>query len=125
MFDDPPRLQLELQHSSEASRAARTALREIAEPAACRRLDDVLLATSELVTNAVVHTEGRVALRAWCETDRWRVEVADGGEHDPVRRPPHGTDVGGWGLHIVAAIASRWGVDHVTGGKCCWFEIGT
>ena len=125
MFDEPPRLQLELQHTSEASRTARTAIRDMAAPAGCGRLDDVLLATSELVTNAVVHTDGRVALRAWCELDRWRVEVADGGEFDPVRRPHEPTAVGGWGLHIVAAIASRWGVEQVAGGKCCWFEVGT
>ncbi|GAA5066917.1 hypothetical protein GCM10023336_49090 [Streptomyces similanensis] len=89
-------------------------------------VDDVLLVVSELVTNAYRYgTEPGdsllvVILKA---ADRVRVEV-----HDPVRRrlvlrEETGERVRGRGLHIVEALAARWGVEDRPLGKMVWAEM--
>lgn len=87
--------------------------------------DRVLLATSELVTNAVLHGQGPVTLRAWLD-GRLRVEVTESGGGDPEPRRLHrDDDESGRGLHIVEVVASRWGVTPTGArpGKTVWFEI--
>jgi anti-sigma regulatory factor (Ser/Thr protein kinase) len=87
----------------------------------------VLLA-GELVTNAVVHTPSpTIGLVVYLADQAIRVEV-----HDTSPQPPKpdrlaaGDDQGGRGLALVAALASRWGVDTtVHGGKAVWFELPT
>ena len=70
------------------------------------------LLTSELLTNAVVHTGAPTPLP----------------QLPPHRaanlpRPPSATRPGGNGMRIVAALADRWGVDvHPGVGKTVWFE---
>lgn len=88
-----------------------------------RMLDTARLLTSELVTNAVLHGRGRIRLRAELSEDRLLVEVFDDG--DGFNWKPRGPDgepgPGGWGLFLVEADSSRWGVGqeptHV------WFEL--
>ena len=70
------------------------------------------LVVSELVTNAVRHGRGRVALSLALASDgRPTGEVADEGDpfKAPLVRPTEG-EPGGWGLWIVASLAERWGV---------------
>ncbi len=91
------------------------------------RLDDLLLATSELVTNAIVHGEGAVAVTVWPGPVVFRVEVSDNGEATPQPRQDHQEDdETGRGLVIVAALATRWGVwpKRHGPGKTVWFEMG-
>jgi anti-sigma regulatory factor (Ser/Thr protein kinase) len=86
------------------------------------RLHTAKLLTSELVTNAVVHGSGQITLRAGLDSDRLVVEVIDEGsgfEHD-VRQQDF-DQLGGLGLHIVDAAASRWGVRE--GTTHVWFEL--
>jgi hypothetical protein len=41
----------------------------------------------------------------------------------PVVRPGRAGRIGGNGMRIVAALATRWGIDlHPGGGKTVWFE---
>lgn len=79
---------------------------------------------SELVTNAVVHGRGGIALTARCDRHRLFVAVKDDGKRfvRAVGAPDLGR-VGGWGLAIVDAEATRWGIeeDDTTG---VWFELG-
>jgi serine/threonine-protein kinase RsbW len=90
-----------------------------------RAFVDVLaveLATSEVVTNALVHAEGEVALTVLVEDDFVRVEVADASPALPVapRAPPDA--ISGRGMAIVEAVSDRWGVDELPdGGKLVWF----
>ena len=80
-------------------------------------IDDAVVLTSELVTNAVVHA-GTSADVLCLRTDNGvRVEVAD---RYPEREVPlQGSPVtmgspdreGGRGLQLCAALAGRWGVD--------------
>ena len=89
-------------------------------------LDSVVLAASEVVTNALLHGEGRVMVEVRPSPDGVRVEVTDQGSGRPRVRRDHGDeDEGGRGLHIVEMLTSRWGVTPSTSGpgKTVWFEL--
>ena len=90
-------------------------------------LDDALLLTSELVTNAVRHGDGDITCRLWPGPDVLRLEVSDGNGSLPreVDRGPVADS--GRGLRIVATVASRWGAvpTQPDGGKTVWFELDT
>jgi anti-sigma regulatory factor (Ser/Thr protein kinase) len=90
------------------------------------RLDDLVLAASELVTNAVVHGEGPIAVSVWTGPGLVRVEVCDNGVALPesVSHSWHEGETGR-GLLIVDVVASRWGVSpkRPGPGKAVWFEL--
>jgi anti-sigma regulatory factor (Ser/Thr protein kinase) len=105
------------------TRAAQVARREI--DAVIDRLSpdrraDVRLLATELVTNAFRHGRPPITLVIDEKPDFLRVEVADGGDGRPRRRPEPGAD-GGWGLLLVETTADRWGV--ADGSTSVWFEI--
>ncbi|MER5795136.1 ATP-binding protein [Streptomyces sp. NPDC001980] len=79
----------------------------------------VVLAVSELVTNAVVHGEGEVVLRITAAVDMVRVSVTD---HNPV--PAVLKEAGldgesGRGIRLVDAISDAW----ESNGKETWCEF--
>ncbi|TWD25327.1 sodium/proline symporter [Streptomyces sp. T12] len=79
------------------------------------------LVVSELVTNAIRHASGPVALRLI--RDRGLIcEVTDGSGTSPRPRHARTTDEGGRGLMIVAQLAHRWGTRHTATGKVIWTE---
>lgn len=90
------------------------------------RLDEILLATSELVSNAVRHgnlgSDERILLEISLVEERVRVTVSHPGL--PVemtqRRAP---DPGGFGFRIVATVADDWQVTHDGDSVHAWFEI--
>jgi anti-sigma regulatory factor (Ser/Thr protein kinase) len=91
-------------------------------------LHDALLLVSELVTNAVRHGAAPISVHFISVCDGTvRVEVHDAGDGIPVPTTPEAVDVGGRGLLIVAALASRWGVTPSASGpgKATWFELGS
>ncbi|TBO59209.1 hypothetical protein EYS09_13255 [Streptomyces kasugaensis] len=95
---------------------------EIAED----RLDDVLLVVSELVTNAYLYGTdpgNSVLVTVVTTTERVRVEVDDSCRRRPHLRRTSGERVRGRGLHIVGALAARWGVDDRPFGKKVWAEV--
>jgi anti-sigma regulatory factor (Ser/Thr protein kinase) len=80
------------------------------------------LLVSELVTNAVMHGRGKITLRAQVDEDRLLVEVIDEGEgFERTVRHSDFDNVGGRGLAIVDAEASRWGIHE--GTTHVWFEL--
>ncbi|MCA6096480.1 SpoIIE family protein phosphatase [Streptomyces sp. SCA3-4] len=92
-------------------------------------IDDAVVLTSELVTNAVVHA-GTAADVLCVRTDSGvRVEVADRyPERElPLQSPTRqfgGVDrEGGRGLLLCAALASRWGVEYSATQKTVWFRL--
>ncbi len=97
------------------------------------RLDDVLVLTSELASNAVKHSAsgdgGQLAvIVAMCESGCCtRVQVDDqGGASEPRLHPSEDHEVtmtGGRGLRIVDVLADAWGVDGDELGRSVWFEI--
>ncbi|WP_438485229.1 ATP-binding protein [Streptomyces sp. S186] len=81
------------------------------------------LLTSELVTNALLHTDGGAVVTARV-TDRLRVEVRDFAERRPEPRAPSVDGTSGRGLMLVRALADAWGIRPEGVGKCVWFELG-
>lgn len=85
-------------------------------------LDDARLLTSELVTNALVHGQGRIEVHAELDENHLLVEVIDEGKgFEQVVREQDFDRVGGCGLHVVEALASRWGIHE--GSSHVWFEL--
>jgi anti-sigma regulatory factor (Ser/Thr protein kinase) len=92
-------------------------------------LEDALLLVSELVTNSVRHAraprDAQITVRAWRRGAGFRFEVRDAGRQGAVRvRDRAGDEIGGYGLALVAALASAWGVKRA-GGTTVWFELET
>ncbi|MCX4878838.1 MULTISPECIES: SpoIIE family protein phosphatase [unclassified Streptomyces] len=86
--------------------------------------DAVLLVVSELVTNALVHTQGAVRLDLMLRGDRVRVCVSDSSPRAPAK--PVIVDwesTGGRGLLLVEAMSENFGSMPVAGGKQVWSEI--
>jgi PAS domain S-box-containing protein len=92
-------------------------------------VDDAVVLTSELVTNAVIHAGTAADVRCLRYETAVRVEVAD---HYPEREVPvqgRGRQVrdtdneGGRGLLLCAALADRWGVEYTGAGKHVWFQL--
>ncbi|MDI1466333.1 sensor histidine kinase [Catellatospora sp. KI3] len=72
-------------------------------------VDAMLLASSEAVTNAMVHGSGRVGVQLWAAPRRLVVTVSDDGygPQDPcVGLVPTGADVGGLGLWLAYQVCS-------------------
>ncbi|HEY8979134.1 MAG TPA: SpoIIE family protein phosphatase [Streptomyces sp.] len=91
------------------------------------RADDVELSADELITNALMHTEGAavVTLRVVLAgtSRRLRVEVEDTSSALPRRREASVSGVTGRGLVLVDLLADTWGVEARGGGKCVWCEF--
>ncbi|MFD4133345.1 SpoIIE family protein phosphatase [Streptomyces goshikiensis] len=86
--------------------------------------DEVVLAADELMTNALVHTDGgaQISLRLTAE-GRIRIEVEDGSSALPHRREAGDWAVSGRGLLLVDRLAVAWGVEPRGGGKSVWCEF--
>ncbi|MGW2713723.1 SpoIIE family protein phosphatase [Streptomyces sp. NPDC001356] len=88
--------------------------------------DEIELVAGELITNALMHTEGSaiVTLRALDGGDRrLRIEVEDGSSALPRRRDAGETGVSGRGLVLVERLSDSWGVEARGGGKAVWCEF--
>ncbi|MBA2809442.1 SpoIIE family protein phosphatase [Streptomyces sp. KM273126] len=92
-------------------------------------VDDAVVLTSELVTNAVVHAGTSADVLCLRTDDGVRIEVAD---RYPEREIPLQTTSvnmgspdreGGRGLQLCAALAGRWGVDYTPTHKQVWFHL--
>jgi len=91
-----------------------------------RRSDPEKLAllTAEVVTNAILHARTPLKLEAVEVAGRGvRVSVTDGNSNPPVKKDYGPTSPTGRGLHIVEAMADRWGFDRSESGKTVWFEL--
>lgn len=85
-------------------------------------LDPVLLLTSELVTNALLHTGTAIVVRVTREGAGVRVEVEDGSSVPPVQRRHSTSASTGRGVQLLASLASDWGWRALEGGgKAVWF----
>ncbi len=92
-------------------------------------VDDAVVLTSELVTNAVVHAGTAADVVCLRSDDGVRIEVAD---RYPEREVPLQSAAvnmgspdreGGRGLQLCAALAARWGVEYTPTHKNVWFQL--
>ncbi len=86
-------------------------------------VDDAQLVISELATNAVVHACSPFTVTARPMSGRVHLAVEDASADSPgLREGVRGTG-SGHGLHLIAALAERWGVDLADQGKAVWAEL--
>ncbi|MEV6022301.1 SpoIIE family protein phosphatase [Streptomyces sp. NPDC052036] len=92
-------------------------------------VDDAVVLTSELVTNAVVHAGTAAEVLCLRSDDGVRIEVSD---RYPEREIPLQSSAvnmgspdreGGRGLQLCAALADRWGVEYTPTHKQVWFRL--
>jgi anti-sigma regulatory factor (Ser/Thr protein kinase) len=105
----------------EVRHALRALLRRWGEPGAS---DVAELLTSELVTNALIHTDHGAVVTATVVPDSLRVEVRDfvSGLSEP-HAPIADDGTHGRGLVLVQELADSWGVEDHGVGKVVWFEL--
>jgi len=122
----PTTLRFALERNAHASRLARRRVQEaLGDDVPIRFIRDTILLTSELVTNAMIHTtEGCEVCVVFDQCrSHIRVEVSDTSLEPLNPRAPGPTDVGGLGLQLVSEIATTWGSTRQPSGKTVWFEI--
>ncbi len=119
----PMRLELRLLPTPETPGIARRRLVEAYAAQLDRNeLQDAKLLTSELVTNAFLHGRGPIEVTVLLDENRLTVDVTDEGDgFEAAGRGYEPLGVGGLGLKIVDAVASRWGVHE--GSSHVWFEL--
>ena len=85
-------------------------------------IEQAVLLTSELVTNAIVRAEAEVRLVVVADPHMARVEVH---EERVAARVPAGDEGirSDLGLRVVEALSEAWGVDQRDGRSCVWFEV--
>ncbi len=125
---------LVLPASPPSVRLARTWVSKILEEIGREDLVDAAqLGVSELVTNALLHSQPPLSVRVRGTIDHPRIEVVDSSPVPPQRAPiaPEPADVDdfnlttfGRGLDLVAMMSRRWGSDlaHDGRSKSVWFE---
>jgi two-component sensor histidine kinase len=116
-------LKLELESTLGASAQARDELRLLKDRLGERRLADLLLIVTELVSNSVKFGPGvQIDVRLDIGGDgSIQGLVVDGGSGRVAIRDSAVTEPGGFGLQIVDRLASDWGVRPRTSDV--WFEL--
>lgn len=86
------------------------------------RLDEVVLAASELAAHALRYGRGGYEVQVAIGVGYAWVGVVD---EDPTPPAPFAVrrDDGGLGLQVVEAVSDRWGVSPSGGGKVVWCEF--
>jgi anti-sigma regulatory factor (Ser/Thr protein kinase) len=109
--------------------AARIALADWLAPRVPQRvLEDAQLVASELVTNSVLHadvepTTNLVYVGVEIGAGVLRLHVEDSGTAGTLApRAPDLASGGGYGLNIVATLATRWGISR-NGGTRVWADL--
>jgi anti-sigma regulatory factor (Ser/Thr protein kinase) len=92
--------------------------------------DDILMVVSELVSNSVRHAMRSDDTAFWLSAERddqaVRLMVHDDGTEGTVglrRSETSGDRIGGFGLRLVAAVATAWGVERDELGTVVWARV--
>jgi hypothetical protein len=110
---------IELPVASMAAPLARQATRATLGEWGCGRTDDVELAVSELVTNAVVHARTAPTLVLTLTVGAVQIEVHDAFRSGLIAAGAAGA-TGGLGLRVVGVLSDAWGWELTGPGKVVW-----
>ena len=103
--------------------AARAFVMSHAPPLPDDTVDALLLLTSELVTNAVLHARTPLEIGITVGQQSVLVTVHDLGLTRPEQNP-YVKREGGWGLGLVSSLAEASAMEpHSDGGKTAWFRL--
>jgi anti-sigma regulatory factor (Ser/Thr protein kinase) len=124
-LDSPvPRRTLDLEPEHQSVRVARRFVADALEQWDCGGVvDEVLVATSEVITNAVIHAQTPFTVAVERRGNGIRVEVRDGSGVEPVAEEVENSSERGRGMRIVASLVTRWGTETLPDGKAVWFEV--
>ena len=81
------------------------------------------LLTSELVTNAIMHTAGSVRMLVTCSNEHLRVCVHDASRARPAPLDPPVEAEDGRGLMLVDNLSTDWGWYRTPEGKAVYFTL--
>ena len=102
---------------------ARQFVADHAPPLPTETRDALLLLTSELVTNAVLHARTPIEVGITVAETSVLVTVHDLDLTRPEQQPYEPRE-GGWGLGLVAGLAEESALEpHEEGGKTAWFRL--
>ena len=100
--------------------------RRLSARVAVAALEDVRLLLTELVTNAVRHSDiaagERIDVKAELSDGTVRLEVHDPGRNGAPKPRAPGAREGGYGLFLVERLTKRWGIDRHD-GTTVWAEL--
>ncbi|MEI2716777.1 MAG: ATP-binding protein [Candidatus Nanopelagicales bacterium] len=115
----------DLPDGPQAAGQARRLVRDVLETVrATHLLDDALLIVSELATNAVRYGTGPISAHISIDDHALTIAIQDGRASDlPYPKILTQTEPDGRGMHLVSAMASRWGWDRDQDSKVVWAEI--
>ena len=111
----------EVTAASEARHRLAATLARLGPPAAL--LEDARVVVTELATNAVRHAGSAFSVSIDGDGARVRIGVRDRSRALPAPQEPSVHRLSGRGLLLVAALASRWGVEPRPDGKVVWAEL--
>ena len=85
--------------------------------------DELLLAVSEMVSNAILHARSAVGVTLSIADGVLEVDVSDADPSLPEHRAAEMHDQRGRGLHLLDALSDSWGVGPRLTGKTVWFQL--
>ena len=86
-------------------------------------VDPVVLLTSEVVTNALLHAGTVITVSVRRDGAGVRVEVGDGSSVQPVQRRRSTTATTGRGVQLLESVSDGWGSTAAGEGKLVWFRV--
>lgn len=121
----PAELRRTLPVDSGAPAAAREAVAFVAGGVPEESLQTARLLATELVSNSVRHgpSGGRASVDVQISVDRSQLRVAVTDDSPSAAQPRTPGEDGGFGLALVAALATRWGAGRDGGRNVTWFEL--
>ena len=123
-----PRMTLRLERTVHAPARARAAVSRRCEPLGldASLAQSLILLVSEVVSNAVRHSEGDAAapieMAVSVDDEKIRVTVTDAGNGFVPRPRDPSSASDGYGLYLLEKVAACWGVESEDDTKV-WFEL--
>lgn len=122
--DDSAACRIELDADRQSARRAREFVQETLYRWGHSRLEDeVSLAVTELVTNALIHAGSSTTVTLVDLGDGVQLRVRDDQPFPPQLQDASVDDTHGRGMMLIEALGDRWGVVPTPPGKTVWLDI--